>query len=206
MRLSELSEATATTPASIKFYLREGLLHAGQMVNPTRAVYGEEHVRRLRLIQGLRTVIGLGLHDVWRIIDAADGADSSPQQRLALLATVQSVVLGFEGAEEPESAEGRALVRAMGWPDERSEARAAVDRHLGVMRELGVTAGADVLEAYGRAADSIAAFQLDSTHERATIEEVILMAAVGMHLHNQLILKVIALAQASRSIRRYGAG
>lgn len=204
MRLSELSAATGTTPASIKFYLREGLLQAGQIVNPTRATYGEDHVRRLRLIQGLRTVVGLGLHDIRRIIDAADAAHRSPQQRLALLSTVQSVVLGFEGAAEPESPEGQALVRAMGWPDEQSGARAAVDRHLGVMRELGVTVGADVLETYGRAADSIAAFQLDATEERETIEEVILTAAVGMHLHNQLILKVIALAQASRSIRRYG--
>lgn len=206
MRLGELSEATGTTPASIKFYLREGLLQPGQSINPTRASYGDEHVRRLRLIQGLRAVVGLGLEDIRRIIDASQGAGDSSSQRLALLGTVQSVVLGLDAADRPQSAEGRALIRSMGWPDEPSEARTAVDRHLAMMRELGVAAEADVLEAYGRAADAIASAQLEVTDGSETIEEVILTAAVGMHMHNQLILKVIALAQASRSIRRYMGG
>ena len=206
MRLGELSEATGTTPASIKFYLREGLLQPGRSINPTRSSYGDDHVRRLGLIQCLRTVVGLGLEDIRRIIDAAEGADASPSQRLALLGTVQSVVLGLDDVDAPQSAEGRALIHAMGWPDAPSEARTAVDRHLDVMRELGVAAEADVLEAYGRAADAIASAQLEVTDGSRTIEEMILTAAVGIHMHNQLILKVVALAQASRSIRRYGAG
>jgi DNA-binding transcriptional MerR regulator len=206
MRLGELSGATGATPASIKFYLREGLLQPGESINPTRASYGEDHARRLRLIQGLRTVVGLGLGDIRRIIDAAEGADASPGQRLALLRTVQSVVLGLDGADAPESDDGRALIHAMGWPDEPSEARSAVDRQLDLMRELGVGAEGDVLEAYGRAADAIASVQLEVTDGRETVEEVILTAAVGIHMHNQLILKVIALAQASRSIRRYLTG
>jgi DNA-binding transcriptional MerR regulator len=206
MRLGELSGATGTTPASIKFYLREGLLQPGESINATRASYGEEHVRRLRLIQGLRTVVGLGLEDIRRILHVAEGADASPGQRLALLRTVQSVVLGLDGADAPESADGRALIDAMGWPDEPSEARSAVDRQLDLMRELGVAAEGDVLEAYGRAADAIASVQLEVTDGRETVEELVLTAAVGIHMHNQLILKVIALAQASRSIRRYLTG
>lgn len=204
MRLAELSEASGTSPASIKFYLRNGLLHAGETINPTRASYGQGHLRRLRLIQGLRSVVGLGLEDIGRIIDAADGADDSLPQRLALLATVQSVVLQLDGDGGAGSPEGDALVRAMGWPDEASEARTAVDRHLAVMREIGVHTEPEVLEAYGRAADAIARAQLTATDERETVEDFILTAAVGMHMHNQLILKIVALAQASRSIRRYG--
>lgn len=204
MRLAQLSEVSGTSPASIKFYLRAGLLQPGTPINPTRADYTEEHVRRLRLIRGLRSTVGMGLEDIRRILDASTGVEDSAPRRLALLATVQSVVLRLDGAAAA-SAAGDALVRAMAWPDEDSEARSAVDHHLAVMDAAGVGVRPDVLEAYGRAADTIAGAQLAATELQDTVEDFILTAAVGMHLHNQLVLKVVALAQASHSIRRYGA-
>ncbi len=206
MRLARLSEVSGTSPASIKFYLRAGLLQPGAAINPTRADYGEGHVRRLRLIQGLRSTVGLGLEDIRRIIDASAGVEDSPVRRLALLATVQSVVLRLDGDPGAASPAGDALVRAMAWPDEDSEARRAVDRHLAVMEAAGVGATAEVVQAYGRAADAIADAQLAATDLQDSVEDFVLTAAVGMHLHNQLILKIVALAQASQSIRRYGAG
>ena len=206
MRLAQLSEESGTSPASIKFYLRTGLLQPGVAINPTRADYGDGHVRRLRLIHGLRSTVGLGLEDVRRIVEASAGVETSRSRRLALLATVQSVVLRLDGDADAASPAGDALVQALAWPDEGSEARSAVNRHLAVMDAAGVGVDADVLEAYGRAADAIAAAQLAATDLRDTVEDFILTAAIGMHLHNQLILKIVALAQASQSIRRYGTG
>lgn len=206
MRLSELSEVSGISPASIKFYLRSGLLEPGEAVHPTRAEYGDVHVRRLRLIQGLRSVIGLGLEDIRRIITASDGADTSGPERLALLATVQSVVLGFSGGGPKESPMVDELVRQLGWPDEHSEARGAVGEHLAAMAAAGVPVDPAVLATYAHAADDIASAQLAITDTRDTLEDLILTAAIGMHLHNQLILKIIALAQASRSIQRYARG
>jgi DNA-binding transcriptional MerR regulator len=206
MRLGELSEATGVSPASIKFYLRSGLLEAGRAINPTRAEYSDHHVRRLRLIQGLRSTVGLGLEAIRRIIDASAGADASTVQRLVLLATVQSVVLGLDAAETTPSPMVDRMVRAVSWPDAHSEARTAVDHHLATMEAAGMEPEAVVLEAYARAADDIAVAQLSVTDTRDSLEEVILTAAVGMHLHNQLLLKIVALAQASRSISRYREG
>ena len=204
MRLGELSDVSATSPASIKFYLREGLLDAGERVNPTRASYGEQHVRRLRLISGLRSVVELGLPDIRRIIRAAEGADDSPERRLALLATVQSVVLGL-GEERPGASPAvDALLQEMGWPAAPSEARTAVDDHLAEMAAVGATVDQTTLAVYGRAADLIADAQLAATDTRVELEDFILTAAVGMHMHHRLILKLIGLAQASHSIRRYG--
>jgi DNA-binding transcriptional MerR regulator len=206
MRLAELSEASGTSTASIKFYLRSGLLEAGDAVHPTRAEYGERHVRRLQLIQGLRSAVGLGLEDIRRIVDASHGADDSSPQRLALLATVQSVVLGYRGTGTGtgESAVVDGLVRVMGWPDEHSEARDAVGEHLAVMEAAGVATDPAVLASYARAADAIAGAQLAVTGNQGSVEDLILTAAIGLHLHNQLILTLVALAQASHSIRRYG--
>ena len=53
MRLAELSERSGVSTATIKYYLREGLLPPGRRVTATQAEYDEEHLRRLRLVRAL---------------------------------------------------------------------------------------------------------------------------------------------------------
>ena len=55
MRMRELVEATGLPRTAIHHYQREGLLPPGKKTAANAAVYGEEHVARLRLIQALRT-------------------------------------------------------------------------------------------------------------------------------------------------------
>ena len=57
MELSELSSHTEIPVATIKFYLRENLLHEGVRTAATQAQYDQSHVARLRLI---RALIGSG--------------------------------------------------------------------------------------------------------------------------------------------------
>lgn len=45
MRLSELSKQSGVTTATIKYYLREGLLPPGERVTATQAEYDESHLR-----------------------------------------------------------------------------------------------------------------------------------------------------------------
>lgn len=61
MRISELSRVTGVPVATIKFYLREGLLPDGRRTSPNQARYDTAHVQRLRLIRALVTVGGLSL-------------------------------------------------------------------------------------------------------------------------------------------------
>ncbi|MFN0093673.1 MAG: MerR family transcriptional regulator [Dehalococcoidia bacterium] len=72
MRISELSQSTGVPVASIKFYLREGLLPAGRRTGPNQADYNDRHVRRLRAIRALRDVAGLSILTIKRLIDAID--------------------------------------------------------------------------------------------------------------------------------------
>ncbi|GMA88788.1 hypothetical protein GCM10025868_40380 [Angustibacter aerolatus] len=44
--------------ATVKYYLREGLLPPGTPTSRTQAQYDEEHVRRLRLVRALLDVGG----------------------------------------------------------------------------------------------------------------------------------------------------
>ena len=58
--------------ASVKYYLREGLLMPGTATAANQAEYGEEHVRRLGLIKALTDVVGLSVakaREVLRLID-----------------------------------------------------------------------------------------------------------------------------------------
>ena len=47
MRVGELSEAVDLPIPTIKYYLREGLLPAGEVLWSTRSTYDETHVARL---------------------------------------------------------------------------------------------------------------------------------------------------------------
>lgn len=68
MQLKELSEATGTSPASIKFYLREGLLPHGETIHATRARYTKKHAKRLELIRALRHILGLNIGQIHGIV------------------------------------------------------------------------------------------------------------------------------------------
>jgi DNA-binding transcriptional MerR regulator len=77
LTVSELAKRSRTSVASIKFYVREGILPSGDLSAKHRAFYGEAHVRRLRVIHALRHVGGLSLltiGGICRLIDADHGA------------------------------------------------------------------------------------------------------------------------------------
>ena len=44
---------------------------------------------------------------------------------------------------------------------------------------------------------------ISATTAPEDVNQLILTAAVGMHLHSRLVLKLLALAQASHAIRRF---
>ena len=72
MKVSELSRRSGVSVASIKYYLREGLLPAGQQTATNQADYGELHVRRLQLIRSLIDVGGLSISRVRATLAAVD--------------------------------------------------------------------------------------------------------------------------------------
>jgi DNA-binding transcriptional MerR regulator len=206
MQLKELSDRAGVSAASIKYYLREGLLPAGETVHATRAQYSDRHASRLRLIQALRQVVNLNIEQIRSLLKLADGGAS----RLELLAAVQRTVLGLDAVStdrgDIRTETGDAVVRLRNWPDVPSDARNAVNAHLSLMESLGVPVPLELLDAYSRALDDIAGLDISATAAPEDVNQLILTAAVGMHLHSRLVLKLLALAQASHAIRRYQPG
>jgi DNA-binding transcriptional MerR regulator len=203
LQLKELSERTGVPPASIKFYLREGLLPAGQAITATRARYSPQHASRLELVQALRRVVGLNIAQIRKLLKLAD--DGVP--RLELLAAVQRTVLRLDevGTEHGDirTPAGDAVVRLRNWPDAPSDARNALNAHVALMDSLNIPVTTELLDAYSKALDSIADLDIAATTAPDDVNRLIMTAAVGMHMHSQLVLKLLAFAQASHAIRRY---
>jgi AcrR family transcriptional regulator len=68
LTIADLVAQTGVPPATIHYYLRNGLLPRPKRLAPNRFVYDERHVRGLRLIRTLRDQRGLGLPMIKRIL------------------------------------------------------------------------------------------------------------------------------------------
>ncbi len=78
MRISELSRQSGVPVATIKFYLREGLLPDGERTSAHPGPVRREHVARLRLI---RALLGPGGLTVAKARDGARPPSSTHQRR-----------------------------------------------------------------------------------------------------------------------------
>ncbi len=70
--VSELARKSATPLATIKFYLREGLIPQGNLRAAHRAFYDERHLRRVELVRAMRDIAGLSMtamRGVCRLLD-----------------------------------------------------------------------------------------------------------------------------------------
>ena len=112
MRISELSSQTGIPIATIKFYLRENLLHDGFRTAATQAQYDESHVARLRLIRALLGPGGLSIAAAHRVIQAIEEPPESVYELLGIAAravtgpNLDDALRGLEeaGFELPEGA------------------------------------------------------------------------------------------------------
>ncbi|HET9172337.1 MAG TPA: MerR family transcriptional regulator [Actinospica sp.] len=72
VRISELSATSGVPLPTVKYYLREGLLPAGERTARNQAEYGPEHLARLRLIRALIEVGRLSVADTRAVLAASD--------------------------------------------------------------------------------------------------------------------------------------
>jgi DNA-binding transcriptional MerR regulator len=116
VRISELAERSGTAPATIKFYVREGLLPPAEKTGYNQVSYGEEHVRRLHLVRALVEVGGLPIARVRAVVAAVDDPDVPLPE---VMGAAQRALPGRDpssSAPSPSSLAAVAeLVAAQGW-------------------------------------------------------------------------------------------
>lgn len=86
MRISELSQRSGVPVATIKYYLREGLLPPGASTAPNQAQYDDHHLAHLGLIRALREGAGLSIATLGRVFEAMWSHHASERPRYLALA------------------------------------------------------------------------------------------------------------------------
>ncbi|MEU6810588.1 MerR family transcriptional regulator [Streptomyces sp. NPDC046831] len=211
MRLAELSARSGVSTATIKYYLREGLLHPGRRVTATLAEYDEDHLRRLRLVRALIQVGRVSVQSAREVLAALGDEDLDRNSRLGT--AVWALPHGPAPDEEDpatESARRSAdeLMDRLGWSYGRSgEATAPAYGMLvsaiAALARLGYPCGAGDLEPYARAAERVAVTDLDLVERYGTPEEQVEAAVALTVLYEPVLLSLRRLAEAEESRRRF---
>ncbi|WP_101435861.1 MerR family transcriptional regulator [Amycolatopsis echigonensis] len=206
--MAELSAESGVPVATIKYYLREGLLPAGDRTSPNQARYGEEHVRRLKLIRALVEVGGLSVATVREVVAAVD----SDRTAYNVLGVAQRA-LGGSAAEVPEGDREWAMrllgevAREHGWKFRAGDP--VVELLVGTVstiRALGHQALLDQIGRYAEIADRIAEADLDTVESAGSMDRIVEAAVVGTVLGDRLFEGFRRLAQAAETARRYSEG
>jgi DNA-binding transcriptional MerR regulator len=205
VRVAELSTATGVTVPTIKYYLREGLLPQGELTSPNQARYGEQHVRRLRLIRALIEVGGLSVARLREVLAALDEHDGEINN---LLGTVQFNILppGDEQADAAGIAEVDRLLERHGWHvSDKHPARQVLAGVITRARQLGMGWLLEVLDPYAVAAEEIAKVDIDLTARQGDREAMSEVVVVGTILGDAMLTALRHMAHEFTSARRFGA-
>ncbi|MEV6178188.1 MerR family transcriptional regulator [Streptomyces sp. NPDC052015] len=212
MRLAELSERSGVSTATIKYYLREGLLPPGRQVNATTAEYDEGHLRRLRLVRAMIQVGRVPVATVREVLGHVD--DDSLGRTIRLGAALWALPQVPEPDADDEHVraahrEAESLLRTLGWQNARllttiSPAYRSLVVAVAALRRLGYDWGPELLVSYARLMHQAAVLDLDFVETRASEAERIETAVLGAILVEPMLQALHRLAQEEESARRYG--
>ncbi len=207
MRLAELSERSGVSTATIKYYLREGLLPPGERVSATQAEYDEEHLRRLRLVRAMVQVGRIPVATAREVLAAVDDASADQFERM------DSAVSALPHSPPPDEADeavraardaADALLRRLDWDSTPEHpARQTLVSAIAAMVRLGYPCDPETLLRYGRVAGELAAHEV-TLIERFEAPTTQLEAVVALTvLYEPVLLSLRRLAQAEEAARRF---
>jgi DNA-binding transcriptional MerR regulator len=212
VRIAELSQRTEIPVATIKYYLREGLLPPGTTTAPNQAQYDEHHVARLRLIRALREGAGLSIATLGRVLAAVES--HQPDDRPAYLTLAVRALSEPLDVPEQEAAdyddarrEVDALLNDLGWDTDRdSPGNDDLVRALVSLHRFAPAAINDPrqLRPYADAARSLATTEIPSTFDTdLDPDEALRFSVLGTVLFEPVLLALRKLAHVDR-IRNVG--
>lgn len=191
MRMSELSERSGVPVATVKFYIREGMLPRGEVVSTTRAEYGEEHLARLKLIAALADVRGLPLSRVRDILALIDTPDDDP---IATLGRAVGALPPYVESDRDDYPRARTAIAELGLTyDADFTAVAQLDEALRALEAAGLDASPTVLGRYSTAMRRVATDELAPMAGMSRAEAVS-YAVLGTALYEPVMLALRRLA------------
>ena len=207
MRVSELSRSSGVPVATIKYYLREGLLPRGETTSPNQARYDDAHLRRLRLIRALVEVGGLPIAVVKDVLGAVDDPDTGLHDVLGRTVYAITGTGTDDGGEEfadAADADVRTMTAHTGWQvSDCAPAVTGARTVLARLHELGQAPGDDTLKLWAEAADRAAEGDLRAIARSEGREGAAETALIGTVLGDALLAALRRIAQESHSAARY---
>ncbi|MFE1172703.1 MerR family transcriptional regulator [Streptomyces sp. NPDC058773] len=214
MRLAELSERSGVSTATIKYYLREGLLPPGRRITATRSEYDEEHLRRLRLVRALIQIGRVPVSTAREVVTAVE--DDSRDQLSRLGTAVEALPHGPEPDESDPSTElarrtATELLERVGWKfglaiADHVRAFRTLVAGIAALHRLGYPCGIEDLLPYAHSAAGLAVSDLDLVEEYGTPAERVEAAVALTVLYEPVLLGLRRLAEAEESNKRFGNG
>ncbi|QFQ31461.2 MerR family transcriptional regulator [Janibacter melonis] len=210
MKISELASATDVGVPTLKYYLREGVLHAGEVRSRTQASYDDSHVERVRLVRALTGVGGLSIAAVRRVLDVISDPGVGPTDVMAAAAAslyepepepeVPEVRRAQRGASKGDDSSARELVDDLGWhiyPDD--PALTALDEAWAACSDAGIGLDADRMRRYATSMHGVA--ETDVSSVPADPAGAVRQVVLGTVLVDPVLLSLRRLAQQDVAVR-----
>ncbi|NUT50456.1 MAG: MerR family transcriptional regulator [Saccharothrix sp.] len=183
MRIAELSRRSGVPVPTIKYYLREGLLPAGELTSPNQARYAESHLHRLRLVRAMVEFGGLSIAAVREVLGALDDPEKSLHKAMGTLSAAMAPP-ETGGEDEVAREQARAFVERQGWVYRpKSYAHKALVGVLATAREVGHDRFVETLDGLADAARPVGqadlAYALGAESEDEALESVVVGTVLG---------------------------
>jgi len=191
MRISELARETGVPVATVKYYLREGLLHEGELTSATQARYDESHVARLRLV---RSLLGGGGLSIAKARDVLAALDDPPSDSLDLLGVAAHAVR--RTVDVRPHPEVHALMQRWGWSVSERDCREhqVLADALDTVAAAGFEHPAGVLDAYAGAMDDVARAEIAHI-PTDSLAAAVRYVVLGIVLNEPVLLALRRLAE-----------
>lgn len=201
MRISELVRRSGVPLATIKYYIREGLLMPGETTSATQARYGDEHLRRLNLIRALTDVAGLPLQKAGIVI----GLIEHPQASLfdTLGRAVAALPPYADADEDAEYPRAKAALEKLGQVyDPEYAAVAQFERALAAAESVGLPMSDERLLGYGRHIMGIAELDINQV-PTGSVQDAVEHSVLGTALYEPVVVAMRRLAHQDLAARRF---
>lgn len=205
MRISALADAAGLPVATVKFYLREGLLHGGVATSATQANYDESHLRRLRLVRALIGSVGLSVQQARAVLDLVDHPGDDLYTTLGQAVGALPPAAAAPGDAADPYPRAHAALAALGQVyDPDFAAVGQLEGALAAAEAAGMPITPERLARYGRAVRDIADYDLERMPQEphAAVEYTVL----GTALYEPVVLALRRLAHQDAAVRRLGGG
>jgi DNA-binding transcriptional MerR regulator len=208
MKMAELSRMAEVPVPTIKYYVREGLLPSGVPTAPNQAEYGDDHVRRLRLIRVLKEVGDVSVAQIRKVLEAIDAEEVSMHEVLgqahhALGPIREPAVVSDELRQAKDDVDR--FIADLGWRvSAEAPARWTLAEALLALRRLCGAGGPEVFAPYAEVAERIAAAELGQGPPGDSRAETVEWMVIGTVVYEAALAALRRLAQEHHSAARFG--